>query len=81
MWRAREAPRRLEESCRSQVATGSAGLDEPGDESKRQHCSAACPRAGARYAQPGHATRRITAIREDVRLNSGLWELALARAA
>ncbi|PWT83048.1 MAG: hypothetical protein C5B58_07200 [Acidobacteria bacterium] len=26
-------------------------------------------------------TRRITAIREDVRLNSGLWELALARAA
>jgi hypothetical protein len=26
-------------------------------------------------------TRRITSIREDVRLNSGLWELALARAA
>lgn len=26
-------------------------------------------------------TRRITAIREDVRLNSGLWELATARAA
>lgn len=26
-------------------------------------------------------TRRITAIREDVRLNSGLWELAMARAA
>jgi hypothetical protein len=26
-------------------------------------------------------TRRITAIREDVRLNSALWELALARAA
>jgi hypothetical protein len=26
-------------------------------------------------------TRRITAIREDVRLNSGLWESALARAA
>src|SRR5215471_11812513 len=26
-------------------------------------------------------TRRITAIREDVRLNSGLWELALGRAA
>ena len=26
-------------------------------------------------------TRRITAIKEDVRLNSGLWELALARAA
>jgi hypothetical protein len=25
--------------------------------------------------------RRITAIREDVRLNSGLWELALASAA
>jgi hypothetical protein len=26
-------------------------------------------------------TRRITAIQEDVRLNSALWELALARAA
>ena len=26
-------------------------------------------------------TRRITAIREDVRLNAGLWDLALARAA
>jgi hypothetical protein len=26
-------------------------------------------------------TRRITAIREDVRLNSGLWDLAIARAA
>jgi hypothetical protein len=26
-------------------------------------------------------TRRITAIKEDVRLNSGLWDLALARAA
>ena len=26
-------------------------------------------------------TRRITLIREDVRLCSGLWELALARAA
>ena len=26
-------------------------------------------------------TRGITAIREDVRLNAGLWELALARAA
>ena len=26
-------------------------------------------------------TRRITAIREDVRLNSALWELAIARAA
>jgi len=26
-------------------------------------------------------TRRITAIREDVRLNSGLWDLAVARAA
>jgi hypothetical protein len=26
-------------------------------------------------------TRRITAIKEDVRLNSGLWEMALARAA
>jgi hypothetical protein len=28
-----------------------------------------------------HRTRQITAIREDVRLNSGLWELARARAA
>jgi hypothetical protein len=26
-------------------------------------------------------TRRIAAIKEDVRLNSGLWDLALARAA
>jgi len=26
-------------------------------------------------------TRRITAIREDVRLNSALWEMAIARAA
>jgi len=36
-----------------------------------------------RYSVNGRLTRsrRITAIKEDVRLNSGLWELALARAA